>query len=80
MWCATCCRKDLDEGYNFALNFIVIEVLHMKLYAPKVIGIPDVGIPRLALGSPRTKGHLDVAPMESYIEYYKGEGAGFPQV
>ncbi len=28
----------------------------------------------------RTKSHLDVAPMESYRVYYKGEGGGFPQV
>jgi hypothetical protein len=26
------------------------------------------------------KSHLDVAPMESYRVYYKGEGGGFPQV
>ncbi len=38
-----------------------------------------MGIPRLPLGSPRTKCHLDVAPMERRKEYYKGEGGGFPQ-
>jgi hypothetical protein len=27
-----------------------------------------------------TKSHLDVAPMESCIIYYMGEGGGFPQV
>jgi hypothetical protein len=32
------------------------------------------------LGSPGTKSHLDVAPMESYRIYYKGEGGGFSQV
>jgi glycogen debranching enzyme len=26
------------------------------------------------------KGHLDVAPMESFRKYYKGEGGAFPQV
>jgi hypothetical protein len=31
-------------------------------------------------GSPRTKSHLDVVPVESYKVYYKGEGGGFPQV
>jgi hypothetical protein len=34
----------------------------------------------LPLGSPGTKSHLDVAPMESCRVYYKGEGGGFPQV
>jgi hypothetical protein len=31
-------------------------------------------------GSPGTKCHLDVAPVDSCKEYYKGEGGGFPQV
>ncbi len=39
-----------------------------------------MGIPRLPLGSPRTKCHLDVGFVERHIEYYKGEGDGFPQV
>jgi hypothetical protein len=39
-----------------------------------------VGILRFSLGSPETKCHLDVVPMESHREYYKGEGGGFPQV
>jgi len=28
--------KNLDEGYNFALNFISIEGLHTNLWASKV--------------------------------------------
>ncbi len=39
-----------------------------------------MGISGLPLGSPGTKNHLDVAPVESYKVYYKGEGGGFPQV
>ncbi len=39
-----------------------------------------MGISGLPLGSPGTKCHLDVAPVESCKEYYKGEGGGFPQV
>jgi hypothetical protein len=31
-------------------------------------------------GSPETKYHLDVAPMERRKEYYEGKGDGFPQV
>ncbi len=52
----------------------------MKLWAPKVARVPTVGIPRLPFGSFGTKCHLDVAPMESCREYYKGEGGGFSQV
>jgi hypothetical protein len=39
-----------------------------------------VGIPKLPLGSPRTKCHLDVAPVERCREYHKWESGGFPQV
>jgi hypothetical protein len=48
--------------------------------APKVTGVPILGISRFPLGSPRTKCHLDVGPMASHRVYYKGEGGGFPQV
>jgi hypothetical protein len=47
----------------------------MKVCAPKVVGIS--GFP---FGSPGTKSHLDVAPVERHIVYYKGEGCGFLQV
>ncbi len=59
---------------------IAIRGLHEKLWSPKVIRIPIVGISGLPLGSSRTKCHLDVAPMERCRVYYKGEGCGFPQV
>jgi hypothetical protein len=59
--------KTLNKGYKFASNFITIEGLHAKLWAPKVTGVLVVGILRLPLGSPETKSHLDVAPMESCI-------------
>jgi hypothetical protein len=72
--------RALDHGYNFALNLITIEGLHVKLCAPKIIGVLIAGISGLPLGSLETKGHLDVAPVESYRENYKGEGGGFPQV
>jgi hypothetical protein len=39
-----------------------------------------MGISGLSLGSPGTKSHLDVAPVERRKVYYKGEGDGFPQV
>jgi hypothetical protein len=43
--CATYLWKTLNEGYNFALNLIAIEGLHSKLWAPKIAGVPVVGIP-----------------------------------
>jgi hypothetical protein len=72
--------ESLDEGYSFALDLIVIRGLHMKLCASKIVGVLVVGISGLPFGSLKTKSHLDVAPVESYRVYYKGEGGGFPQV
>jgi hypothetical protein len=48
------------------------------LCAFKVAGVPVVGISGFPLGSPGTKSHLDVAPVEGCRVYYKGEGGGFP--
>ncbi len=72
--------KLLDKGYNFALDLTAIKGLYRKLCALKVVGVLILGISGLPLGSPKTKSHLDVAPMESCKVYYKGEGGGFPQV
>jgi hypothetical protein len=77
---ATYCWKALDKGYDFALDLIAIRGLHKKLCALKVAGVLVVAISRLPFGSPRTKSHLDVAPVERHKVYYKGEGDGFPQV
>jgi hypothetical protein len=71
--------KVLDKGYNFASDLIAIISLNAKLCTPKVTWFLIVRISGLPLGSPRTKSHLDVAPMESCREYYKGENGGFPQ-
>jgi hypothetical protein len=79
-WHATYRWKNLDEGYNFALDFISILGLHAKLWAPKVAGVPTLAISGLPLGSPRTKCHLDVGIVTRHKVYYKGEGGGFPQV
>jgi hypothetical protein len=72
--------KALDKSYSFALDLIAIGGLHAKLCAAKVARVPVVGILGLSLGNPRTKSHLDVAPMKRRRVYYKGEGDGFPQV
>jgi hypothetical protein len=79
-WRATYPWKALDKGYNFASNFTSIGDLHTKLWAPKVAGVPVVGILGLPLGSFETKCHLDVGLMKRHKVYYKGEGDGFPQV
>jgi hypothetical protein len=77
-WSATNYWKAFDEGYNFALDLIAIRGMHRKLCTLKVAGVPVVGISGLPLGSPVTKSHLDVAPVESCEVYYMGEGGGFP--
>jgi hypothetical protein len=71
-WCATYHWKALNESYNFALNLISIGSLHAKLWRPKVAGVPTLAILKLPLGSPRTKSHLDVGPVERCRVYYKG--------
>jgi len=72
--------KALDNGYNFVLDLISIRGLHTKLWGPKVIGVPTLGISGFPFRSPETKCHLDVGLMKRHIVYYKGEGGGFPQV
>jgi hypothetical protein len=72
--------KVLDKGYNFASDLISIRGLHTKLWGPKIIRVPTLGILGLPFEIPGTKCHLDVGLVESHIVYYKGEGGGFPQV
>ncbi len=73
-WRATYCWKVLDEGYNFASDFIAIGGLHIKLWGSKVARVLTLAISGLPLGSPGTKSHLDVGLMERHIVYYKGKG------
>jgi hypothetical protein len=63
-WRATYHWKALNEGYNVASDLITIGGVHKKLCTLKVAGVLVVGISGLPLGSPGTKSHLDVAPME----------------
>jgi hypothetical protein len=79
-WNATYFWKGFDEGYNFALYLIPIRGLHTKLWGPKVVGVPTLGISGLPFGSLGTKCHLDVGFVKRHKVYYKGEGGGFPQV
>ncbi len=48
--------------------------------APKVAGVPVVGISGLPFGTFETKCHLGVVLLVRHKVYYKGEGGGFPQV
>jgi hypothetical protein len=41
---ATYCWKDLDEDYNFALDFISIRGFQKKLWASKIVEVPISGI------------------------------------
>ncbi len=72
--------KAFNEGQNFTLDLIMIEVLQKKLCTLKVTRVRVVAILRLPFGSLGTKSHLDVAPVERRRVPYKGEGGGFPQV
>jgi hypothetical protein len=56
------------------------EVCSQSYGAPKLREVPIWAISGLPLGSPGTKNHLDVGPVERCKVYYKGEGGGFPQV
>ncbi len=62
-WCATCCWKALDEGYNFGLDLTPIGGLHKKLWTHKIAEVPTLAISKLPLGSLETKNHLDATPM-----------------
>ncbi len=72
--------KALNKGYKFSINIISIRGLHTKLWAPKVVGVPSLGIFGFPFGSPGTKCHLNVGLVERHKIYYKGEGDGFLQV
>ncbi len=76
----TYCQKDLDEGYNFALDLTLIKGLHTKLWAYKVAKVSILRISGLSSGSHGTNWHLGVSPVARHKEYYKREGGGFPRV
>ncbi len=79
-WHGTYYWNALEKGYNFASDLIMIRGPHKKLCAFKVARVLVVAVSGLPLGSPGTKSHLDVAPVERCRVYYMGEGGGFPQV
>jgi hypothetical protein len=78
-WHATYHWKALNEGYNFASNFISIGGFHTKLWAPEVVGVPTLGISRFSFGSPRTKCHLRLVPWPVTKYTIKGKVVAFPK-
>jgi hypothetical protein len=79
-WSATHCWKALDKSYNFGLDLVLIQAQGEKLWMPKVSRVQTRTVSGLHFGSPGKKSHLDASAVESYKEYYKGEGGGFPRV
>jgi hypothetical protein len=80
-WDAACHWKAIDESYKFASDRIPIGGLSKELCPRKVAGVQTRIVLGLLLGSPVTKkNHLDVGAVERRIEYYMGEGGGFPRV
>ncbi len=79
---ATCniLLENFQQVLQLCLDLTAIEGLHAKLSASKVVRILIVRISGFSLGSPGTNCHLDVAPVERCIVYYKGESGGFSQV
>jgi hypothetical protein len=69
---ATYCWKALDKGYNFFLQLTSIKGLHKTLCVSKWR--------KFEFWKLHEKHHLGVTSIANHIEYYKGEGGGFPQV
>jgi hypothetical protein len=78
-WHATYRWKILNEVYNFASDLISIGDLRTKLWAPKVVGVPTMGISGFQLGSPETKWHSGADPMANHKVYYKGKVVASPK-
>ncbi len=72
--------RALEESYNFGSNLVPIWAQGKKLWTPKVSGVQTGTVSGLHFGSLRKKSNSDVASAQSYREYYKGEGGGFPWV
>jgi hypothetical protein len=79
-WSATHRWKALKESYKFSLDLIPIRGLSKELWATKVPKVQTWTVSRQLSGSPGTKSHLDVAPVEWRRVYYMGEGGGFPRI
>ncbi len=61
------------------MDFIAIKGLHANLCTPKITRVLVVRISGLPFGSPETKCHLDVAPVESAENTIKGKVVASPK-
>ncbi len=60
------------------MGVLVVAISRVPTIA--ISGVPAVAILGLQRGSPGTKSHLDVAPVEWCKVYYMGEGGGFLRI
>jgi len=72
--------KALKESYKFALDLVLIRGWSEKLWTPKVPGVQTGIVSGLHFGSPGKKCHSNASATKRHIEYYMGEGGGFPRV
>jgi len=80
-WRVTYHSKGLNKGYNFSLNFILIKVLHTKLWGPKVAGVPTLGNFKTPIWESRDKRAIWMWASWRGTKYtIRGEGGGFSQV
>jgi hypothetical protein len=70
-WRAKYHWKALDEGYNFALDFISMKGLHKKSWAFKLLRVPISKISELLTWESWEKWHLDATLMANYRKDYK---------
>jgi len=79
-WSVTHRWKALNEGYKFVSDLVLIRGQGEKLWAPKALGVQIGTVSGLHFGSPEKKCHSDASATVRCIEYYMGEGSGFPRV
>jgi len=77
-WSVTHRWKAFQESYNFGLD--LVQVRGEELWASKVQAVQIGTVLGLHFGSLGKNSHLDASVVESYREYYMGEGGGFPRV
>jgi hypothetical protein len=75
MWHVTYCWKAFNNGYNFASNFISIEVFHKNIWASKVVTVP---ISRIS-GLPRQNDIWVLALWSSIDNSIKGKVVASPK-
>jgi hypothetical protein len=72
-WCDTYHWKDLDEGYNFALDLISIRGLQKKLWASKIVEVPIWEFRNSNLGVPGQNDIWVQAPWSSIENTIRGK-------